>query len=406
MPCAAPDIQVAVIGAGPHGLAAGMRLRRSRVQVQVFGRPMAFWHGLPRGMTLRSNWSASNIGEPSGPHSLLAYQADTGDRFGSPVPLDRFIAYGEWFERTAVAGVDRREVTLLDRDGRGGFVLTLADGDRLIAERVVVACGIEDFEWLPQAFRGLPASLVSHTGRHAEPEAFAGRRVAVVGGGQSALGSAALMADGGAEVEIFIRDQRVIWLRPTSPKTILGPLGSVIYAPTDVGPAWYSRLVAAPDLFRRLPRTAQGRIAYRSIRPACSHQVRMRLDAVPMHFGQSVVAATPAGDRIVLTLGDGSRREFDHLMLGTGYRVDVTRYPFLAPGLAAALRCVSGYPVLRRGLESVTVPRLHFMGAPAAYSFGPIQRFVSGSWYAARAVAVAAAAPGRRRGAALMAVPR
>jgi hypothetical protein len=235
---------------------------------------------------------------------------------------------------------------------------------------------------------------VSHTGRHAEPAAFAGRRVAVVGGGQSALGSAALMAQAGADVEIFIRGHSVIWLRPASPKTLLGPLGSLIYAPTDVGPAWYSRLVATPDLFRRLPRSAQGRIAYRSIRPACSHQIRLRLDTVPLHYGQAVVEATPAGGRVRLTLADGSRREFDHAMFGTGYRLDVTRYPFLAPPLAEALRCVNGYPVLRRGLESVTVPGLHFMGAPAAYSFGPIQRFVSGSWYAAREVA--GAGSGRR----------
>lgn len=33
------------------------------------------------------------------------------------------------------------------------------------------------------------------------------------------------------------------------------------------------------------------------------------------------------------------------------------------------------------GLES-SVPGLHFLGAPAAWSFGPIMRFASGGWYA------------------------
>jgi hypothetical protein len=42
--------------------------------------------------------------------------------------------------------------------------------------------------------------------------------------------------------------------------------------------------------------------------------------------------------------------------------------------------------VLRRGLES-SVPGLHFVGAPAAWSFGPIMRFVSGGWYTGRALA-------------------
>jgi hypothetical protein len=43
-----------------------------------------------------------------------------------------------------------------------------------------------------------------------------------------------------------------------------------------------------------------------------------------------------------------------------------------------------GYPLLGPGMES-SVPGLHFLGAPAAWSFGPIVRFVSGGWYTGRA---------------------
>ena len=47
---------------------------------------------------------------------------------------------------------------------------------------------------------------------------------------------------------------------------------------------------------------------------------------------------------------------------------------------------MNGYPVLRRGLES-SVPGLHFLGAPAARSFGPLMRFVSGTWWSGRSLA-------------------
>jgi hypothetical protein len=69
------------------------------------------------------------------------------------------------------------------------------------------------------------------------------------------------------------------------------------------------------------------------------------------------------------------------VLLGTGYRVDIVRYPFLSPRLTAAVHQVSGYPVLRSGLES-SVPGLHFLGAPAAWSFGPLMRLSPGvnSW--------------------------
>ena len=78
------------------------------------------------------------------------------------------------------------------------------------------------------------------------------------------------------------------------------------------------------------------------------------------------------------------------MLLGTGYKIDVRRYPFLARELAAELKLADGYPVLGPGLES-SVGGLHFMGAAAAHSFGPIMRFVAGTWYAAPAVAGRAA---------------
>jgi hypothetical protein len=50
-----------------------------------------------------------------------------------------------------------------------------------------------------------------------------------------------------------------------------------------------------------------------------------------------------------------------------------------------ALDLVNGYPVLDRGFQS-SVSGLHFVGAPAAWSFGPLMRFVAGTGFAARAL--------------------
>src|SRR5688572_29832720 len=118
----ARDAEVAVIGAGPHGLSVAAHLRRAGVEAQVFGHPMTFWRTMPEGMYLRSNWSATNIAAPTGKLSLDAYKAETGDEFGSPVPLANFIAYGSWFQQRAVPDVRRRIVERLDRDP-GGFAL-------------------------------------------------------------------------------------------------------------------------------------------------------------------------------------------------------------------------------------------------------------------------------------------
>jgi len=347
---------------------------------------MAFWRTMPGGMKLRSNMSATNMIEPVGPLSLERYASVT-QQIEPPVPLERFIAYGSWVMRTALPDVDRRQVTRLSRLDSRGFALSLDDGERVSARRVVVACGIAPFARVPHGFGHLGRENVSHTSEHGDFAGLRGLRVVIVGGGQSALESAALITEAGAaSVEVLVRSERVVWLRGHSVKKAIGRLGPIVYAPTDVGPLWYSRLVAVPDLFRQLPRGAQDRIATRSIRPACAHFVRVRLAPVRISTGVSVAAASRCGDTIRVAVSDGSFRDADHLMFGTGYEVDFARYPFIDPGLLAGVRLAGGYPVLRRGLES-SVPGLHVLGAPAAWSYGPIMRFVSGSWYAGRAVA-------------------
>jgi FAD-dependent urate hydroxylase len=384
-----PDLEAAVIGAGPHGLAATIHLRRAGVQAYALGQPMSFWQSMPKGMRLRSNLSATNMVEPVGPLSLHSYMDETGERFGHPVALRRFVDYGLWVQRNGVPDLDTRLVTTVERRN-AGFSLALSDGRSCTARRVIVACGIAPFAHIPNGFGHLPPHLVSHTSAHHDMAAFAGKRVAVVGGGQSAFEAAVLMNERDADVEVLVRGPEVTYLRSWSPIHFIGPFRHVVYAPTDVGPLWYSRLVAAPRAFGLLPRATRDRIAYRSIRPACSYFVKVRLDGVRVTCATRVVRAEPRDAGLLIYLSDGTTREVDHLMFGTGYRVDVARYPFLGAEILRALRLVGGYPVLRRGFES-SVAGLHILGAPAAYSFGPIMRFVSGSWYGGQAVARALA---------------
>jgi hypothetical protein len=168
---------------------------------------------------------------------------------------------------------------------------------------------------------------------------------------------------------------------------MLGPRASLVYAPTDVGPLGLSRVVGATDLFRRLPRSVQDPIARRSIRPAGAAWLQPRLVDVPITFGRNVVSLQMAGGgHVRAQIDDGSERVVDHVLFGTGYAVDIARYRFLDQALLRHIRRANGYPLLGSGFES-SVPGLHVLGAPAAWSFGPTMRFVSGSWYAGRTLA-------------------
>src|SRR5262249_44481111 len=141
---------------------------------------------------------------------------------------------------------------------------------------------------------------------------------------------------------------------------------------SDIGPPGLNFLVDKPTLFKKIPtRALQGKAARRAIRPAGSGWLRDRLATVPLTMGTTVTAATPADGRLRLRLSDGTTRAVDHALLATGYAVDVARYPFLTPELLRSLKRIEGYPFLSRGFES-SVPGLHFLGAPAAESHGPL----------------------------------
>jgi lysine/ornithine N-monooxygenase len=378
---------VAIIGAGPYGLAAAAHLRAAGVETRVFGEPMVFWErSMPKGMLLRSSWDASHIADPARAYTLEAFNAAHPAPLTAPIPLAGFVAYGHWFQQQVVPDVDRRSVVRVTPEV-GGFELQLWDGERLQADRVIVAAGLAGFDVRPPRFDGLPETLVSHASDHHDLSTFNGRRVTVVGGGQSALESAALLHEAGAEVEVLIRERAVRWLgRSARLHRAPTPIRRALYPSTDVGPPGLSWIVALPDLFRVLPRPLQRRITARSIRPAGSAWLAARLADVPIAEGRSVAAATMTGGHVRLTLDDGNERVVDHVLLGTGYRVDVTRYPFLTAEINGALRLADGYPVLGSGFES-SMRGLHFIGAAAVHSFGPVVRFVSGTIYTGHALA-------------------
>jgi cation diffusion facilitator CzcD-associated flavoprotein CzcO len=381
---------VAIIGAGPYGLSAAAHLRTIRgLEVRVFGEPMSFWmQNMPVGMFLRSNWTATQIADPQRTLTLEAFQAESGDRFFLPVPLRGFVDYGLWYQAQAVPDLERRKIERLESSPKG-FRLILDGGESFQAHRVVIAAGIGSFAWRPPEFAGLPSCLVSHTSEHPDLRKFRGKKVLVVGSGQSALESGALLKESDAEVEVVGRAHRINWLQGWLSKTLHQRLGriprNILYAPTDVGPAGISQLMARPDLLRKLPRSLQDRLWKRAIRPAGARWLVERLRDVPIRLGRSVVSVAPSGENLKVRLSDGSERTVSHVLLGTGYHVDISKYGFLDPGILQSVARMNGYPRLNEGLET-SVPGLHILGAPAAWSFGPLMQFVSGTTYASGAL--------------------
>jgi FAD-dependent urate hydroxylase len=376
---------VVVVGAGPYGLSAAAHLNACGLNVRVFGETMSFWdRNMPEGMCLRSPWEASQLSDSARSLTIDAFQTATGMRVSRPIPIGCFVAYGRWFQSRAVPNLEQRKVAEIEKN-TAGFRVVLADGEVVRCGRVVIAGGIGPFAARPRQFTGIPQELASHSSEQRDLTRFRGQRVVVIGGGQSALESAALLNESQAAVELLVRESTVqwTWQRPWLHK--FRPVGAVLYAWPDVGPAFISHAVARPNLYRLLPRWLQDAWRAKSVRPNGVGWLKSRLRDVTMSTGLAVLSASARGNQVELKLSDGSHKLVDHVLMATGYRVDVRKYEFLSASLVSALRLIGGYPVLGRGFES-SVPGLHFLGAPAVWSYGPLMRFVAGADFAARAV--------------------
>lgn len=389
------DTNVAIVGTGPYGLSLAAQLRSRGVNFRIFGPPMKFWRGMPVGVNLKSLGFATNIYVPERGHTFPEWCRQQGLEDFEPCTMQSFAEYGMWIQRRFVPDLEPEEVTHVLATARG-FEVTLANGMRVNARRVVFATGLFHFAQLPDALRDLPSELAIHTFFLSDYSAFRGKEVAVIGAGASAIEAGALVREAGGSAQVLVREAEAIFHGRTDR---VRPLIERIRAPTSVLGAgrysWFAQEV--PFAIHFLPEARRIRIVKKHFGPASPWWIKDRvLGKVPIHVNSEVVAARPAGDRVRLTVrhkGEEERTlEVDRVIAGTGYDVDLARLPYLDAELRGRMRRTERAPLLSMNFES-SVSGIYFIGPVSAMSFGPLFRFVSGAEFAAHTVARHVAGP-------------
>jgi hypothetical protein len=376
---------VCVIGAGPYGLTATAHLRAAGVNARILGDVMSFWRTMPDGMLLRSSRNAISLSDPARALSLDDFERERASPLPSPVARADFVRYGEWFQRRSLPDVDPRPVEHVAPID-GGFRVLLSDGDILLARRVVVATGLANFARRLPVFDRLQPDQVTHSLHLRDCSIHRGKQVLVIGSGQSALEAAVLLTEAGARVELVTRAPRIYWLAQTHDTNGgWGPLELLLYPPGAIGPPGINLCVKLPRLYRALPGPVRIRGFTRAVRPAGSDWIRPRFAGVTETLGRSVTTAETIGDRIRVGLDDGSDRLVNHVVQGTGFEIDVSRFGVLSPEIVRSLRTLGGQPRLGPRFES-SVAGLHFLGAASDLSYGPLMRAIAGTGFAAKSL--------------------
>jgi putative flavoprotein involved in K+ transport len=309
--------RVIVIGAGPGGLAAAASLQQQGVPCTLLERASsvgAAWEGRYDSLRLHTvRWLSGLPGAP------------IPRRYGRWVTRDDLVTYlHDYAERNGLQPELGVEVIRIDRDG-GGWRVETSEGARA-AGAVVVATGYSRTPYLPDwpGRESFPGSFI-HSADYREPSSYAGRRVLVVGAGNSASEIAVDLVGAGAQVELSVRTPPNIVRRDTlgvpsqlfgialkrAPERIMNPLGRLLRRISVPDLSDHGLPAPAGDGFTQFLRTQTV--------PILDHGfVRLvRSGAI------TVVPAVEGFDGDTVLLADGSLRRPDAVIAATGYRPDL-----------------------------------------------------------------------------------
>jgi FAD-dependent urate hydroxylase len=383
---ARPLCEVAIVGAGPYGLSIAAHLARRGVAHRIFGQPMLTWQKMLRGSFLKSLGFATDIYLPGRRNNFVAYCRERGLESVEPCAMADFARFGIWTQSRAVPNLETVEISRITRQG-DLFLVTTADHETFPARHVIVAVGLTHFAHIPDELAGFSAAYVTHTSAWSDFQSLAGQEICVIGAGASSLDAAAQLLDAGARPTLLVRgsgigfswktpEKRSLWEKIRRPDSALG-FGFR---------SWVFEVI--PGLLHCLPDSWRIHIHRTHFGPLGGWWLRDRVDGkTPLRTHCRIVSAELRGARLALTIHEEGKGQSeivcDHVIAGSGYRLDADRLPFLDDEIKRSVRRIEKAPALDWRFES-SVPGLFFVGPVSSLSFGPLFRFVVGARYTAR----------------------
>ncbi|HFD87107.1 MAG TPA: NAD(P)/FAD-dependent oxidoreductase [Gammaproteobacteria bacterium] len=351
-------IDLAIIGAGPAGLSLASWASDAELSYCLFGEPMSFWKRHIPPLPLRSPPAATNISTPRDGYKYTDFARRYGLADAPAIAMSDFIAYATDFcDRQAIRPSYGFIRSLVYRDDQWWLEY---GNESVRAKNVAVALGLNGAQRHP----GFPQSISyawDYVGNVYDYSRLRGKRVAVLGGGQSGVEAVLLADDAGAEAHLVIRDEAVKYRSLHEP-----------------GEHVYRTLFRHSKHFMRcLPGFMQDRLLTYLLEGTAEPALEMRLERsnVTIHTKSRIIHDDLRDQPLLIEGPNGAHIPVDYVIVATGFKYDIRKSSLLS---SLQIHERGGLPILNRHAMS-SMPGLFFAGMSALRLVGPQSQFVFGS---------------------------